>query len=132
MAATLFGNENLKSDSSQILAANVLTLFCKDTEIEPAFSGTNVRGFDFGFCNYTKTVQTDVGICSGSNPNLYMFNGNILQQDISKKIDDGLKDVEHIMILLVDKFGVKERSSFEVKHFCKTELHSPFIKTNAV
>ena len=114
MAATLFGNENLKNNSNQILASNVLTLLCKDTEIEQTFSGTNVRGFDFGFCNDSKTVQTDVGFCSGSNANMYVFERNIVQQDGSKKISEGLKNVEHIMILLVDKFWDKEDSHFEV------------------
>ena len=94
-------------------APNLLALLCKDTKKELTFSGTNVMGFDFGFCNVTETVQTDVGVCIGSNSNQYVLDGKILQQDTSRPIDGGLKDVEHVMILLVDRFGDTDK---EVKN----------------
>ena len=87
------------------MAPNLLALLCKDTKKELTFSGTNVMGFDFGFCNVTEAVQTDVGICIGTNSEQYVLDGNIMQHDTSKLIDGGLKDVEHLVILLVDRFG---------------------------
>ena len=57
------------------------------------------------FCNKTNSIQTDVGICVGSDAKQAIFNGNIFKTNEMKMVEGGRKDVEHVMILMVDKFG---------------------------
>ena len=95
MAANLFGNANLKNSSFEMLAPSALALLCRNSDAEKSFPGFNFQGFDFGFCNDTWTVQTDVGVCIGGNPSQILMNGIILKQDQPRKINGGLKDIEH-------------------------------------
>ena len=103
-AELLFGKENLKNESNSRTAPNPLVLFCKDSD-EEEFSGTRIKGFEFNFCNSTEIVQTDVGVCIGSNTRQHVTNGKIVQKVQSMKVDAGLKDVEHILVISVNEFG---------------------------
>ena len=114
IAIELFGFENLKDDLDGILSPNALALLCKDSELELSFSGEFVNGFQFGFCNATKTVQTDVGVCIGSNTKQFLQNGNVIKHEMNKKLNNGLKDIEHIMIISVDRFGEEFEKNFKV------------------
>ena len=114
MAANIFKTKNLKNETLEILAQNVLTLLCKDSKRESSFAGLNVTSFKFGFCESAQTVQTDVGVCIGANTDQYLMEGNIHQQEEPSKIKEGLKDVEHVMVIQVDKFGDLNGESYEV------------------
>ena len=114
IAGYMFGESNLKNNSKEMLASNPLVLLCKDTEQESSFTGIDVKGFDFGFCNNTQTVQTDVGKCIGGYPDQVLINGKIHLQEKTNKIGAGLKDVEHIMIIQTDKFGTINEQSYKV------------------
>ena len=115
MAANLFGNDNLKNSSFEMLAPSALALLCRNSDAEKSFTGFNFQGFDFGFCNDTWTVQTDVGVCIGGNPSQILMNGIILKQDQPRKINGGLKDIEHIVIIQVDEFSKSnEKQSYKV------------------
>ena len=117
IAEVMFGKQNLKNISKEMLSMNALVIFCKDSERAPSFSGTTINGFDFMFCNSTQTIQTDVGFCTANNPMQYMKDGKIYQNvGRTLKIEEELKDVEHIMILSPDKFGEKNDPNFKVKH----------------
>ena len=96
----------MKIDSEEIvLGSNPLALLCKDSNLQESFQGFNVDGFEVEFCNKTNLIQTDVGICVGSDAKQAIFNGNIFKTNERKMVEGGRKDVEHIMILMVDKFG---------------------------
>ena len=101
----------MKNDSTDIFAANPLVLFCKDSKQE-SFSGANLAGFDFKFCNQTRITQTDVGMCVASNPQHYLESGQILQSNRVIHNNQSLKDNEHLMIINVDKYG--KGSDFKV------------------
>ena len=115
MAENVFGRKSLMNALIEMLAPSVLALLCKDSELESSFTGINLTGFDFGFCNSTRTVQTDVGVCIASNPRQISKNGEVLLQEESKKMGGGLKDIEHVMIIQVDKFGYfNQEESYKV------------------
>ena len=114
MAANIFGMKNLKNDSVETLSQNALALLCKDSKRESSFAGLNVTGFKFGFCKRAHTVQTDVGVCIGANTNQILMDGKILQQEEPSKVKEGLKDVEHVMVIQVDKFGNLNGEGFKV------------------
>ena len=120
IAESLFGKENLKS--SHILASNPLVLFCKDRKNEQ-FKGDLLNGFDFRFCNTTKTVQTDVGICVTSNPTQYVNDGHIHRSDESdfNHFNGGLRESEHVMIIQSDKYMKKENLDFSVSKIIESK-----------
>ena len=114
MAANIFGMKNIKNESVEMLSQNALALLCKDSKRESSFAGLNVTGFKFGFCKSAQTVQTDVGVCIGANNNQILLEGNVLLKEEPKKIKEGLKDVEHVMVIQVDKFGNLNGEDFKV------------------
>ena len=56
------------------------------------------------FCNKTKYVQTDVGICFANNPGLYLNEGEIVSQTLDNTVNGDLRNAEHLFVLSVDKF----------------------------
>ena len=56
------------------------------------------------FCNKTKYVQTDVGICFANNPGLYLNEGEIVSQPLDNTVNGDLRNAEHLFVLSVDKF----------------------------
>ena len=93
-AAMLFGEENLQKNQTNEIAPNPLALFCTDTSDEMLI-GDKIAGFaDAIFCNKTKHVQTDVGVCVSSDPVMY------LQDDLQ----EDLRNAEHLIVVSVDKF----------------------------
>ena len=113
IAGSLFGKDNLKNDSSILFASNPLALFCKDSK-NGLLQGDDVNGFQSKFCNLTKIVQTDVGICVSSNPTQHLSNGYIHLNELTNKINRGLKEIEHTMIIQVDRFAHDSAQNFSV------------------
>ena len=113
IAGSLFGKDNLKNDSSILFASNPLALFCKNSKTE-ALNGDTVNGFQSKFCNSTKIVQTDVGICISSNPTQHSKNGYIRLIEATKNINRGLKEIEQTLIIQVDRFAQENNKDFRV------------------
>ena len=132
MAGNIFGNDNLKNASYEMLAPSALAILCRNSDVEKSFTGFNFQGFDFGFCNDTWSVQTDVGVCIGGNPSQILMNGNILKQDQPRKINGGLKDIEHIVIIQVDEFSKSnEEQSYKVRRvFCIKMIYRKCVISN--
>ena len=105
LAIALFGEDNLfQNGTSNYIALNPITLFCTDSK-QKKFFGDLVPGFDFEFCNKTQTVQTDVGLCISTNPTQYLLNEEIVSRPFEVKIAEDLRNVEHLMVISVDKLG---------------------------
>ena len=105
-----------------MIVPNPLVLFCKENR-KGSFYGNAINGFPFKFCDKTKPVQTDVGICITSIPRQFLLDDNIMQQKPSGKNNDGgLKYIEHTMMMIVDKFGdAADESDFKVcNSYCLT------------
>lgn len=105
VAEELFGKANMKENLTEMIAGSPLTLFCKDS-IRKELSGDFIDGFNFAFCNRSKSVQTDVGVCIATDPIQYLENGKIFATESISQIEEGLKDIEHVIVLLVDKIGL--------------------------
>ena len=88
-----------------MIAGSPLVLFCKDSKIKDYF-GDMADGLNVSFCNRSKPIQTDVGACIATDPMQYSENGNIFATDDIIYNKDGLKDIEHTIVLLVDKIGL--------------------------
>ena len=97
------------------MLANPLVILCKNNKRQ-SFNGIEINEFSFKICNDTKTIQTDVGICVASNPRQILLDGSILKENKGEKVNGGLKDIEHVAILTVDKFGDTKPLSFKVKY----------------
>lgn len=102
MAEELFGKDNLKADHTKMIAGSPLALFCKDSK-RKEFFGDTIEGLDFAFCNKSNIIQTDVGSCIATNPIQFLENGKIKSKNGIIYIEEGLKDIEHVLVLLVDK-----------------------------
>ena len=102
MAGELFGKDNLKADHTKMIAGSPLALFCKDSK-RKEFFGDTIEGLDFAFCNKSNVIQTDVGSCIATNPIQFFENGKISSKNGITYIEEGLKDIEHVIVLLVDK-----------------------------
>ena len=103
-AQELFGKD-MVTNLTTMIAGNNLAFFCKDSK-RKHFFGDSIQGIDIAFCNRSKVIQTDVGTCIATDPTQYFENGKILASDDTNYIGDGLKDIEHVMVLLVDKIGL--------------------------
>ena len=102
IAERLFGKENL--DDQIALSSNPLVLFCKERQNQP-FLGESVDGFQSKFCNQTRIVQTDVGLCVSNNPGHYVKNGKIVEIDRVTYHDQILKNIENVIIINIDRYG---------------------------
>ena len=81
-----------------------MAIFCTNKTENDVF-GDTVEGFSTSvFCNKTKYVQTDVGICVANDPVQYWYDGKVIGQATESTIEKGLRNAEHLIILSVDKF----------------------------
>ena len=102
-AEELFGKSQI-ANFSRMISGNNLVFFCKDSKVKN-FLGDSIEGLNVAFCNRSKAVQTDVGNCVATDPIQYLENEKILNSDDTNYIGEGLKDAEHVIVLLVDKIG---------------------------
>ena len=113
-AAILFGEENLIKNSTNENAPNPLALFCTDTNDEMLI-GDKIAGFaDAIFCNKTKHVQTDVGVCVSSDSVMYLQDGEVMILPSGDKMQEDLRNAEHLIVVSVDKF--QNPDDFKVIH----------------
>ena len=105
LAEELFGKANIKANLTQMIGGSPLTYFCKHST-RKKFSGDLIESLNFAFCNRSKKVQTDVGVCIATDPIQYLENGKVFATEGNIQIKEGLKDIEHVIVLFVDKFGL--------------------------
>ena len=124
VSAKLFGEKQISNQISSQTTPNPLAIFCtKNTEND--IIGDTVEGFsNVVFCNKTNHAQTDVGICIANNAVQYWNNGKILVHMTESKIEEDLRNAEHLILLSVDKF--ENPSSFKV-YFVKNWKSFPKI-----
>ena len=103
IAEDLFGKK-LIANFTKMIGGNNLAFFCKDSKVKN-FLGDSIEGLNVSFCNRSKAIQTDVGNCVARDPIQYLENEKILASDDTNYIGEGLKDTEHVIVLLVDKIG---------------------------
>ena len=106
----LFEMGDLQNKS--VLTNDPLVLMCKDDKYEDLY-GNELDGFSFKFCNKTSYVQTDVGLCISTDSFMHQDNGKIIKKVFETTLSDGLRNIEHLMVLSVSKFEILENS--EVK-----------------
>ena len=104
IAVSLFGKDNISQNLTHQIAPNPLVLFCSDSKNQP-FDGDKVDGYSLRFCSKYLPVQTDVGICVGSNSIQYWHESEIVERSLEDKIQDDLRNIEHLVVLSIDKFG---------------------------
>ena len=103
-----------------MISGSPLALLCKESK-RKEFFGDTVDGFDIEFCNSSKVIQTDVGTCIATDPIQYLENRKIFSSDDISYMKEGLKDIEHVMVLHVDKFGLlNEPPNYKV---CYSDIH---------
>ena len=112
VSAKLFGEKQISNQTSSQTTPNPLAIFCtKNTEND--IIGDTVEGFsNVVFCNKTNHAQTDVGICIANDAVQYWDKGKILVHMTESKIEEDLRNAEHLIFLSVDKF--ENASSFTV------------------
>ena len=112
VSAILFGKDQILNQTSSQRTPNPLAIFCM-RHTENDIFGDTIEGFsNLVFCNMTKHVQTDVGICIANDPAQYWYEGKVFGQAIDSEIKEDLRNAEHVMILSTDKF--EESSGFLV------------------
>ena len=103
-ASMLFGEGNLLKNQTNEIAPNPLVLFCTDTNDEMLI-GDKIAGFANAiFCNKTEHVQTDVGVCVSSDPVMYLQDGEVMILPSGDKMQEDLRNAEHLIVVSVDKF----------------------------
>ena len=112
VSAKLFGEKQISNQISSQTTPNPLAIFCtKNTEND--IIGDTVEGFsNVVFCNKTNHVQTDVGICNANDAVQYWDKGKILVHMTDSKVEEDLRNAEHLILLSVDNF--ENPSSFTV------------------
>ena len=100
-----FGEDNTLNITSSETTPNPLVLFCTKSNKNDVLGGQTIANFsDLVFCNSTKYVQTDVGICYGQNPILFWKDDEVTVQPFENTLNEDLRNAEHVFILSVDKF----------------------------
>ena len=112
VSAKLFGEDQILNQTSSQTTPNPLAIFCtKNTENEVI--GDTIEGFStMTFCNKTNHVQTDVGICISNDAVQYWDKGKVLVHMTESKVEEDLRNAEHLILLSVDNF--ENPSSFTV------------------
>ena len=103
IAAHLFGTNYSHQYGTQ-LTYDPLIVLCKD-DINEQSIGTEIDGLSVRLCNKTNNVQTDVGVCIASDPTMILNERKIVTQTSSIHFSDGLRNVEHLMVINVNKLG---------------------------
>ena len=129
-AVSLFGKDNISQNLTHQIAPNPLVLFCSDSKNQP-FDGDKVDGYSLRFCSKYLPVQTDVGICVGSNSIQYWHESEIVERSLEDKIQDDLRNIEHLVVLSIDKFGEPYEFdvcsiTFALNQFTKTFITNIF------
>ena len=103
-ATILFGKDDLSKNITNDIAPNSLVFFCTNTNDE-MLDGDEIAGFVHAiFCNKTEHVQTDVGVCVSSDPVMYLKDGQVLSMPSDNKLQEDLRNAEHLIVVSVDKF----------------------------
>lgn len=111
-AKNLFGEENTFDVTSSKTAPNPLTIFCTKSNIDEGFGQTIANFSNLVFCDDTKYIQTDVGICHAQNPIIFWNQDQLSVQHLDRTLEENLRNAEHLIILSLDKF--ENASSFTV------------------
>ena len=112
IAKKLFGEENTLNITSSKTTPNPLLLFCTKSNINEGFGQTIANFSNLVFCDDTKYIQTDVGICHTQNPVMLWNQDQLSVQNLEGKLEENLRNTEHLFILSLDKF--ENPSSFKV------------------
>ena len=103
IAKKLFGIHHSNQNSTKI-SYDPLVLMGKDN-INQKPIGIGIDGFTIRFCNKTFNVQTDVGVCVATNPLNHLEEKKIVKRSSNPHISNGIRNVEHLMVISVSKFG---------------------------
>ena len=110
---SLFGKDySINKTFDTILAPNPLAILCTNTNKKQLYGETIANFNSTLFCNKTNQIQTDVGICTASDPMQYWLKGKISIQALENTVKEDLRDAEHVFILQTDKF--ENRGGFKV------------------
>ena len=91
-----------------------MILLCKDNK-KQKFTGDKITAYDFQLCNKTYHVQTDVGVCIGSNPIQILQESKIISKLSNKTVGGNLRDIEHSFVIIMD--DIKVINAFSQIHF---------------
>lgn len=102
IAEKLFGNHS--NQNATKISDDPLVLISKDNINQKSF-GIEIDGFTIRFSNKTFNVQTDVGVCVATDPLNHLEDKRIVKRSSSSQISNGIRNVEHLMVISVSKIG---------------------------